>query len=182
MSANISIEKDGIRSVERLIRPHVRRTPILQMSGEELGLGSFEITLKLELFQHSGSFKTRGAFANMLLRQVPETGVVAASGGNHGAAVAFAASKLGKPAKIFVPSVASPAKMERIRSYGAELVVFGDRYSDALAESQNWAEKSDTMFEHGDHQQWLLHAEYSRRKFRRRGPELSRRAGSCLAR
>ena len=148
MLTSIPIEKDQIRSVERLIRPYIRRTPILQLSGAELGLDSFEITLKLELFQHSGSFKTRGAFANMLLREVPEAGVVAASGGNHGVAVALAANKLGKHAKIFVPTVASPAKMDRIRSYGAELVVVGDRYSDALAESVDWVAKSGALAIH----------------------------------
>ncbi len=85
------------------------------------------LTLKLELLQHSGSFKARGAFANLLTRDVPKAGVVAASGGNHGAAVAYAAMKLGKPAKIFVPSISSPAKLQRIRDYGADLVDRGRR-------------------------------------------------------
>src|SRR3974390_3035849 len=92
-------------------------------------------TLKLELRQHAGSFKARGAFTNLLTREVPAAGVVAASGGNHGAAVAYAAMKLGTPAKIFVPSISSPAKIARIKSYGADLVVGGDRYADALAAS-----------------------------------------------
>jgi len=92
--------------------------------------------LKLELMQHSGSFKARGAFANLLLRDVPSAGVVAASGGNHGAAVAYAGQRLGIRATIFVPSITSPAKVDRIRAYGAEIVVSGDRYADALAASQ----------------------------------------------
>jgi threonine dehydratase len=92
--------------------------------------------LKLELMQHSGSFKARGAFANLLLRDVPSTGVVAASGGNHGAAVAYAAQRLGIRASIFVPRITSPAKVDRIRAYGAEIMVGGDRYADALAASQ----------------------------------------------
>src|SRR5919199_5352820 len=93
------------------------------------------VTLKLELLQHAGSFKTRGAFANLLSRKIPKAGVVAASGGNHGAAVAYAAMTFGIPAKIFVPTISSPAKIERIRNYRAELVVGGDRYADALAAS-----------------------------------------------
>jgi threonine dehydratase len=92
--------------------------------------------LKLELMQHSGSFKARGAFANLLLRDVPSAGVVAASGGNHGVAVAYAGQRLGIRATIFVPSITSPAKVERIRAYGAEIVVGGDRYADALEASQ----------------------------------------------
>jgi threonine dehydratase len=92
--------------------------------------------LKLEFMQHSGSFKARGAFANLLLRNVPSAGVVAASGGNHGVAVAYAARQLGVRAAIFVPSITSPAKVDRIRAYGAETVVGGDRYADALAASQ----------------------------------------------
>jgi threonine dehydratase len=101
--------------------------------------------LKLELFQHSGSFKPRGAFTNMLMRDVPAAGVVAASGGNHGAAVAYAAMKLNKPAKIFVPTVASPAKMNRIRSYGADLVVTGERYAESLLASDDWANKTGAL-------------------------------------
>src|SRR5205085_4941649 len=103
------------------------------------------LTLKLELFQHAGSFKARGAFTNLLTRPIPAAGVVAASGGNHGAAVAYAAMRLGVPAKIFVPTVSSPAKIARIRSYGAELVVGGDLYVDALAESERWIEQSGAL-------------------------------------
>src|SRR5712671_7399841 len=124
------VSRQAIGAIEPLIRPHVRRTPVLEDGG---------IVFKLELLQHSGSFKARGAFNNLLTRKVPPAGVVAASGGNHGAAVAFAAMKLGIPAKIFIPSVASPEKIERIRGAGAELVVTGDRYADALAASEAWA-------------------------------------------
>jgi threonine dehydratase len=103
------------------------------------------VTFKLELLQHSGSFKARGAFANLLTREVPAAGVAAASGGNHGAAVAYAAMKLGVPAKIFVPSVSSPAKVKLIRDYGADLVVEGMRYADALAASQSWTAQSGAL-------------------------------------
>jgi len=95
--------------------------------------------------QHSGSFKARGAFANLLLRPLPAAGVVAASGGNHGAAVAYAAMRLGVRAKIFVPTVSSPAKIRRIREYGAELSIVGDRYADALAASEAWVEQSAAL-------------------------------------
>ena len=104
--------------------------------------------LKLELTQHSGSFKARGAFAHLLTRVVPEAGVVAASGGNHGAAVAFAAHRLGKPAQIFVPRIASPAKIERIRRENATLEIGGERYADALAASHERAAKTGAIEVH----------------------------------
>jgi threonine dehydratase len=115
------------------------------VNGADFGLDGITLVLKLELLQHAGSFKARGAFTNLLTREVPPAGVVAASGGNHGAAVAFAAMRLGKPARIFVPTVASPAKLERIRGYGADLVVTGDRYADALAASEEWAAQSGAL-------------------------------------
>jgi threonine dehydratase len=128
-----------------LIRPHVRRTPVIEVTGAEFGLLARQLSFKLELLQHSGSFKVRGAFANLLTREVPVAGVVAASGGNHGVAVAYAARKLGLPARIYVPTVSSPAKIERIRSYGAELIVQGERYADALAAAEQWAAMSGAM-------------------------------------
>ncbi len=118
------------------------------MEGGDLGLHSIRLTLKLEYLQHTGSFKPRGAFANLLAREVPEAGVVAASGGNHGAAVAYAARKLGKPATIFVPGVSSPAKMAQIRSYGATLVVAGERYAEALEASERLAAETGALAVH----------------------------------
>jgi len=141
----ISLDRQQIAAVERIIRPHVRRTPILEAAGADFRLDSISLIFKLEFLQHAGSFKTRGAFANLLTREVPKTGVVAASGGNHGVAVAYAAGKLGVPAKIFVPSVASPEKVERIRRCGANLVVVGERYADALAASEAWVAQSGAM-------------------------------------
>ncbi|MGH7707594.1 MAG: serine/threonine dehydratase, partial [Vulcanimicrobiaceae bacterium] len=140
-----TIDRAHIRSTFNLIRPHVRRTPTLEVDGADFGLGSFRMILKLELLQHSGSFKVRGAFANLLTRDVPKVGVVAASGGNHAAAVAYAAMKLGIPAKIFVPSVASPAKLASIRGFGADLAVVGERYADALAASEAWSAQTGAM-------------------------------------
>jgi threonine dehydratase len=139
------VSRDLISETYSLIRPYIRRTPTIEVDGADFGLKGVPLVLKLELLQHSGSFKARGAFTNLLMRRVPEVGVVAASGGNHGAAVAFAAMRLAKPARIFVPTVASPAKLERIRSYGAELVVTGERYADALAASEEWAAQSGAL-------------------------------------
>jgi threonine dehydratase len=117
----------------------------VQAAGGDFGLSSFPLTLKLEQLQHAGSFKTRGAFANLLLREIPPQGVVAASGGNHGAAVANAAQRLGVRAKIFVPGVASRAKIERIRACGADLDIVGSRYADALAASEEWARRTGAL-------------------------------------
>ncbi len=140
-----AVSRMEIARCEKLIRPYIRRTPVIEIDGTDVGLASGKLCLKLELFQHSGSFKARGAFANLLTRRIPSTGVVAASGGNHGAAVAYAAMKRNVPAKIFVPTVASPAKLQRIREYGADLVVEGDRYADALAASEAWAQRSGAL-------------------------------------
>jgi len=141
----MTITREQIRAVHPLIRPHIRRTPVIEVDGSDFGLDSITIVFKLELFQHGGSFKARGAFTNLLTREIPDVGVVAASGGNHGVAVAFAAMKLNRPATIFVPSVASPAKVERIRRYGAELVIAGDRYADALEASQEWIQRTGAL-------------------------------------
>jgi threonine dehydratase len=140
--------RDEIRAAYARIAPHVRRTPTLAVAGEDFGLGAFEIVFKLELMQRAGVFKTRGAFTNLLLREVPSVGVVAASGGNHGAAVAYAAKRLGLPAHIFVPTISSPAKIDRVRSYGAELHVVGDRYAGALAASRHFAAETGALEVH----------------------------------
>src|ERR1700750_1408257 len=119
------ISREGITATEQAIRRYVRWTPLVKADLADFGLTAAPVCFKLEMVQHSGSFKARGAFANLLLRKPPAAGVVAASGGNHGAAVAYAAGRLGVPARIFVPEVSSPAKVARIRSYGADLVVSG---------------------------------------------------------
>jgi len=141
----VSIDKKRIEAVGAVIAPYVRVTPTLALGGADFGLPPFPLTLKLELLQHSGSFKARGAFANLLLRSLPAVGVAAASGGNHGAAVAYAAMRLGVPAKIFVPTVSSPAKVQRIRAYGADLTVGGDRYADALAACESWVAETGAL-------------------------------------
>jgi len=139
------VNRHGISTVEPLIRPYLRDTPAITVDRADFGLPPGPLVLKLEQLQHTGSFKARGAFANLLLRDQPAAGVVAASGGNHGAAVAYAARALGIPARIYVPHVSSPAKIARIRGYGADLVVVGSTYADALAASQEWAAGSGAL-------------------------------------
>jgi threonine dehydratase len=143
-----AIDRRAIESTYALIKPHIRVTPVVEVPGDDLGIAGATLTFKLEQLQASGSFKARGAFANLLSREIPEAGVVAASGGNHGAAMAYAAMRLGVPATIFVPTVSSPAKIERIRQYGAKLVIGGDRYSDALARSEVWRAESGALAVH----------------------------------
>ncbi|HYB15799.1 MAG TPA: threonine/serine dehydratase [Streptosporangiaceae bacterium] len=148
------ISRDDIRRCHDTIRPYIRRTPVVlvdlgeldELEGSAAALPA--ATLKLEQLQCAGSFKARGAFTNLLLREVPAAGVVAASGGNHGAAVAYAARRRGVPAKIFVPTVSAPAKIERIRQLGADLVVTGERYADALAAAEDWVHSSGAMSVH----------------------------------
>jgi threonine dehydratase len=142
------VDRNHIERVAALIRPYIRLTPIVEISGSDFGLEPHRLTFKLELLQYASSFKTRGAFTNLLLRSVPDVGVVAASGGNHGAAVAYAAQRLGVRAKIYVPTVSSPAKIARIRRYGAELVIVGETYADALAASDVWAAESGALSIH----------------------------------
>lgn len=147
------LEAASIEAAAARIAPHVRRTPVLAVDGADFGLPGVRLVFKLEFLQHAGSFKTRGAFNNLLTRTLPAAGVVAASGGNHGAAVAYAAMKRGVPATIFVPSVASAAKMEQIRGYGAKLEIAGERYNDALLASEKWIERSGAAAIHA-YDQW----------------------------
>ena len=124
----MSIDHDSISDAARRITPFVRRTPVV-----EITVNGRPVTLKLEQLQHSGSFKARGAFNNLVCADPSGPGVAAASGGNHGAAVAYAAQQLGHRARIFVPEISSPAKVARIASYGAEIVQKGPSYAEALA-------------------------------------------------
>src|SRR6266702_5830041 len=143
-AAGDAVSPEAIAQCEKIIRPYIRRTPVIEIDGREFGL-SKTLSLKLELLQHSGSFKARGAFANLLTREVPKAGVVAASGGNHGLAVAFAANKLQIHSTIFVPGVAAATKQERIRSLGARLVVVGQLYAEALTASRQFASDSGAV-------------------------------------
>jgi len=119
-----------ILAAHERIAAHVRQTPVMNSGDRAFGLDR-AISLKLELFQHAGSFKARGAFNNLLTRDIPPAGIAAASGGNHGAAVAYAARALGIGVDIFVPEISSPAKVAKIRGYGARLHVSGNAYAEA---------------------------------------------------
>jgi threonine dehydratase len=145
MADETGVTREHIARIEPLIRPYVRHTPTIAVDAADFGLPTGPLQLKLECLQHSGTFKARGAFTNLITRSAPQAGVVAASGGNHGVAVAYAAMKRGVRATIFVPKVSSQAKIDLIRRYGAELVVTGERYADALAASENFTKEKGAM-------------------------------------
>ena len=134
--------KGEIEAAAVRIAPHVQRTPALTVAG--FGL-PFTVEMKLEQMQHTGSFKPRGAFNTLLSGPVPEAGVVAASGGNHGAAVAYAARTLGHRARIYVPEMAGPAKIGLIRRLGADLVVVPGAYANALDQARDWEAETGAM-------------------------------------
>jgi threonine dehydratase len=143
------IGQNDIRAAHTRIKPHVRRTPVLRTGADDFGLTlRHPLMLKLEFLQHTGTFKPRGAFNNLLSRGAPASGVAAASGGNHGAAVAYAAQRLGHKATIFVPDVSSPVKIARIKSYGADVRVGGARYADALDACNAFIARSGALSVH----------------------------------
>jgi threonine dehydratase len=168
-----AITRAEIEDTSALLTPHIRRTPVLWTSGNDFGLSSFPLAFKLELLQYAGCFKTRGAFANLLLREVPAAGVVAASGGNHGVAVAYAANRRGHPAQIFIPTAASPVKVARIRSYGATLHIVGALYADALAASETVVRSTGALAVHAfDQRETLLGQGTLGLELSRQAPEL----------
>ncbi|HZZ64508.1 MAG TPA: threonine/serine dehydratase [Candidatus Baltobacteraceae bacterium] len=143
-----ALDRERITSMYPVIAPYVRRTPLLEIRGADVGLPHASLALKFESMQPSGSFKVRGAFANLLTRTLPKAGVAAASGGNHGAAVAYAAMRLGVPARIFVPEVSSSTKVDRIRAYGALLTITGQRYNDTLQACREYIDSSGALEVH----------------------------------
>lgn len=134
-----------ITAAAERIRPHVQRTPVMQAQG--FGL-PYPVELKLEHMQHTGSFKARGAFNTLLSQEVPAGGLVAASGGNHGAAVAYAAHQLGHKARIYVPEMAGPAKISLIERTGADLQVVAGAYANALEQAQAYEQETGAMQVH----------------------------------
>lgn len=162
-----------IEQTAATIRSYVRRTPVIEADGADFGLPGVQLAFKLEFLQHGGSFKARGAFTNLLTRYVPAAGVVAASGGNHGVAVALAAKRTGKPAAIFVPSVCSPAKLAQIKHYGADVKIAGDRYADALAASEIWQRETGALPVHAFEQiETLLGQATVALEFEQQAPQL----------
>lgn len=141
------ISAQDIQDAYRRIKPYVRATPVLASTKAELH-PTAEVFLKLELLQHTGSFKPRGAFNRMLANSIPPAGVVAASGGNHGIATAYAAGQLGCHAEIFVPEISSPAKVERLKTFGAGVNVLGANYQEALRASNERAAATGALIVH----------------------------------
>jgi threonine dehydratase len=135
-----------IRSAHARIRDHIRRTPLLETTSPIDGAPA--LSLKLECLQATGSFKARGAFHNLLTRPAPEAGCATASGGNHGAAVAYAAQKLGIRARVFVPEIASPAKIAKIKAYGAEAMIGGAAYAEAQERCDAYVAESGALLIH----------------------------------
>jgi threonine dehydratase len=143
----VTVPRAAVRAAARRITPFVRRTPVAVLDGDRLGL-PHDVVLKLEGMQHSGSFKVRGAFNTLLSGHVPAAGVIAASGGNHGAAVAYAAHRLGHRAEVFVPAAAPAAKVERIRRYGARVTAVGADYAQAFRASVEQGERTGALRVH----------------------------------
>ena len=141
------IGRSDVVAAWALIKSHVRRTPVIELPAGSLGIAC-PLAVKLEQLQVSGSFKGRGAFHKLLSSKVPASGVIAASGGNHGAAVAYAARALGHKAEIFVPTIASPAKVARLRSYGASVNQVGAVYAEARAASEKRAAETGALVVH----------------------------------
>ncbi len=167
------ISRSAFASAAARIAGFVRHTPLLCLTGAELGLG-FPVTLKLELLQHAGSFKPRGAFNRLLSADRPGAGVIAASGGNHGAAVAYAARALGVTAEIYVPTLTPAAKVARIASYGARVVQIGATYAEALAASRDRQAATGALEVHAyDHPDVLAGQGTVGREFEQDAPDLT---------
>jgi threonine dehydratase len=146
------VTRADIRDAARRISPYVRQTPILDLEPSAFGVEA-RLTLKLELSQHSGSFKARGAFNRILSAgTIPSSGVIAASGGNHGAAVAYAARRLGYRAEIFVPEVCPPTKVARLRGYGAAVTQIGAVYDEAFTACRARAAATGALLVHAYNQ------------------------------
>src|SRR5512146_827461 len=149
------ISRIEIQDAWRRIARYVRRTPEMAMEEGAWGIDA-RIFLKLECQQHTGSFKPRGAFNCVLSSTVPAAGLIAASGGNHGAAVAYAAQQLGLPAEIFVPTISPRGKVERLRQYGANVTVTGRDYAEALAASKERAARTGALPVHAYDDPYVL--------------------------
>ena len=146
LARSATVTPSDIRSAHARIRGHIRRTPILETASPTAGAPP--LSLKLECLQATGSFKARGAFHNLLTRPAPTAGCATASGGNHGAAVAYAARKLGIRARIFLPEIATPAKIAKIKAYGAEAVIGGGSYAEAQQRCDLYVAESGALLIH----------------------------------
>jgi len=143
----LDVTRFDVETAAETIRPYIRRTPVMQLEPGAFGVPAL-LTLKLELLQHTGSFKPRGAFSRMLTAEVDDAGVLTASGGNFGLAVAYAASVLGHPAEIFVPSTSPAMKVDKIRGYGATVHIVEGYYAEAYAACEERAFDTGAAFLH----------------------------------
>jgi threonine dehydratase len=167
------VTRSDIETAAARLAAFVRHTPVIEVDGASLSL-HYPVKLKLELLQHTGSFKARGAFNRLLSATIPNAGVITASGGNHGAAVAYAAQTLGVNAEIFVPVGTPETKVNRIRSYGAQVILRGAGYADALATSRVRQEETGALEVHAyDHADVLAGQGTAGREFEQDAPELS---------
>jgi threonine dehydratase len=167
------INRSDIAAAAVRLGGYVRHTPLLRLGAAELGLG-FPVALKLELLQHAGSFKPRGAFNRLLSAALPTAGVIAASGGNHGAAVAYAARALGANAEVFVPEPTPETKVGRIAGYGARVVLTGATYAEALAASRERQAATGALEVHAyDHPDVLAGQGTVGREFEHDAPNLT---------
>ena len=168
------ISREDIAAAAARVKPWVRRTPVLELAPDELGTPHPALVLKLEHLQHAGSFKARGAHNLLLTCDVPSAGVVAASGGNFGLAIAHAAGRLGHHATIFVPEVSSPAKVQRLRALGAEVRVGGAFYADAYDASVEHANTTGALLAHAyDHPAVVAGAGTCAAEFEEQGPDVT---------
>lgn len=166
------IGPEDIEAAARRIDGYVRRTPVLALAPGEL-LPGVPVSVKLECLQHAGSFKPRGAFNRMLSVPVPAAGVIAASGGNHGLATALAAKVLGHRAEIFVPEIAHPAKVERLRAFDARVHVTGRDYAEAFAASAARQVETGALVVHAYDQPEILAGQGTvAREFEAQAPDL----------
>jgi threonine dehydratase len=167
------VTRSDIETAATRLAALVRHTPVIEVDGTSLSL-DYSVKLKLELLQHTGSFKVRGAFNRLLRATIPNSGVITASGGNHGAAVAYAAQTLGVNAEIFVPAGTPETKVNRIRSYGARVILGGATYADALAASRERQVETAALEVHAyDHADVLAGQGTVGREFAKAAPELT---------
>ena len=166
------ISRSAIAAAAARLAPYIRHTPTVEI-GDVAGQ-SLRATLKLELLQHTGSFKPRGAFNRLLTASIPASGAIAASGGNHGAAVAYAALSLGVPAEIFVPAGTPATKTGRIAGYGARVIQGGTAYADALAACQTRQAETGALDVHAYDQPEVLAGQGTvGREFEQDAPDLT---------
>lgn len=143
---SLEVTKSDIELAAKRVQPHIRRTPVIEL-GDALEAG-FRLSLKLDHTQPTGSFKVRGAFSLLTAREIGDSGVTAASGGNFGIAVAYGCRELGYKATIFVPETSPAEKIDRIREHGADTRVIPGYYHHALAECEEFAETTGAFMAH----------------------------------